>query len=72
MICDLRSLARALSGEISGRQVLAPGPGHGRFDRSLSIRFDPAALGLVCRHGSRAMNRTGASMHLGEHGSTRR
>jgi hypothetical protein len=40
---DLRALARALGGEISGRQVLAPGPGHGRLDRSLSIRFDPAA-----------------------------
>jgi putative DNA primase/helicase len=50
MICDLRSLARALSGEISGRQVLAPGPGHGRFDRSLSIRFDRAAPGGFVVH----------------------
>jgi putative DNA primase/helicase len=50
MICDLRSLARALSGEISGRQVLAPGPGHRRFDRSLSIRFDPAAPGGFVVH----------------------
>ena len=50
MICDLRSLARALGGEISGRQVLAPGPGHGRLDRSLSIRFDPAAPGGFVVH----------------------
>jgi hypothetical protein len=37
MIADLRSLARALGGEVVGRQVLAPGPGHSRRDRSLSI-----------------------------------
>jgi Toprim domain len=47
---DLRDLARALGGEISGRQVLAPGPGHGRLDRSLSIRFDPAAPGGFVVH----------------------
>jgi putative DNA primase/helicase len=47
---DLRALARALGGEISGRQVLAPGPGHGRLDRSLSIRFDPAAPGGFVVH----------------------
>jgi hypothetical protein len=40
---DLRSIARALSGEVSGRQVLAPGPGHSPKDRSLSIKPDPAA-----------------------------
>jgi hypothetical protein len=40
---DLRSLARALGGEISGRQILAPGPGHSRGDRSLSIRIEPQA-----------------------------
>jgi len=43
MIADLRSLARALGGEISGRQVLAPGPGHRPQDRSLSIRIEPGA-----------------------------
>jgi hypothetical protein len=49
MICDLRSLARALGGEISGRQVLAPGPGHSRLDRSLSIRIEPGAPdGFLC------------------------
>jgi putative DNA primase/helicase len=34
---DLRSIARALGGEVSGRQVLAPGPGHSPRDRSLAI-----------------------------------
>jgi hypothetical protein len=36
---SLRALARALGGEIAGRQVLAPGPGHGPRDRSLSVRL---------------------------------
>lgn len=39
MTFDLRSIARALGGEVSGRQVLAPGPGHSRGDRSLAIRI---------------------------------
>jgi putative DNA primase/helicase len=43
MITDLRSLARALGGEVSGRQALAPGPGHSQRDRSLSIRIEPGA-----------------------------
>ncbi|WP_316228638.1 toprim domain-containing protein [Bradyrhizobium sp. SZCCHNR1045] len=34
---DLRSIARALGGEVSGRQVVAPGPKHSPRDRSLSI-----------------------------------
>jgi putative DNA primase/helicase len=34
---DLRSIARALGGEVSGRQVLAPGPGHSPRDRSLAV-----------------------------------
>jgi hypothetical protein len=41
---DIRSLARALSGDVSGRNhLLAPGPGHSRQDRSLSVKLDPAA-----------------------------
>ena len=41
---DLRSLARALGGEVVGGQVLAPGPGgHSRKDRSLSVRLSPTA-----------------------------
>jgi putative DNA primase/helicase len=35
---DLRAIARALGGEISGRQVLCPGPGHGPRDRSLAVK----------------------------------
>jgi putative DNA primase/helicase len=46
---DLRAIARALGGEISGRQILAPGPGHSRLDRSLSIRIEPDAPdGFLC------------------------
>jgi putative DNA primase/helicase len=42
---DLHSIAHVLGGEVSGRQVLAPGPGHSRNDRSLSIKIDPRAPG---------------------------
>ena len=41
---DPRTVARALGGKISGRQILAPGPGHSARDRSLSIRIDPAVV----------------------------
>ena len=40
---DLRSLARALGGEVVGCQVLAPGPGHSPKDRSLSITISATA-----------------------------
>jgi hypothetical protein len=43
MTLDPRAVARALGGSVSGRNVLAPGPGHSRGDRSLSIKMDPAA-----------------------------
>jgi putative DNA primase/helicase len=37
---NVRSIAAALGGEAVGRdQVLCPGPGHSREDRSLSVRF---------------------------------
>ena len=36
----LQQIARASGGEISGRQVKAPGPGHSPKDRSLSIKLD--------------------------------
>jgi putative DNA primase/helicase len=43
-LADARAVARALGGEIAGRDaVLVPGPGHNRRDRSLSIRQDPSA-----------------------------
>src|SRR5262249_44221341 len=44
MRLDPRAVARALGGNVSGRNVLAPGPGHSRADRSLSIKIEPAAL----------------------------
>jgi putative DNA primase/helicase len=40
---DLRGIAHVLGGEVSGRQVLAPGPGHSPRDRSLSIKIEPDA-----------------------------
>jgi len=36
----LKSIARALGGEVSGHQVVAPGPGHSRHDRSLAVFVD--------------------------------
>jgi hypothetical protein len=43
MITDLRSLARLLGGDVIGRQVLAPGPGHSPRDRSLSVTISATA-----------------------------
>jgi hypothetical protein len=40
---DLRTIASALGGDLAGGQVIAPGPGHSRNDRSLSIRLSAAA-----------------------------
>jgi putative DNA primase/helicase len=45
---DVKELARRLGGDVSGSQVLAPGPGHSRKDRSLSVRLSPfAADGFI-------------------------
>lgn len=38
-----QQLAHALGGEVSGNQILAPGPNHSPKDRSLSIRLDDTA-----------------------------
>jgi putative DNA primase/helicase len=48
-VSDLRKIARALGGEVIGRdRVLAPGPGHSNKDRSLSVRVSQhAADGFV-------------------------
>jgi putative DNA primase/helicase len=35
---NLQHIAHALGGEVSGRQALAPGPGHSSHDRSLAVR----------------------------------
>src|SRR5206468_11516324 len=42
-VLDPRHLAAALGGEAHGDRVLAPGPGHSKADRSLSIRISPRA-----------------------------
>ena len=46
----LQQLARALGGDISGSQVLAPGPGHSPKDRSLSIKLEDSAPGGFLVH----------------------
>jgi Toprim domain-containing protein len=43
MMLDPRVMALALGGHVRGCNVLAPGPGHSRADRSLSIKIDPSA-----------------------------
>ena len=43
MLANLQALAKALGGEVSGGQVLAPGPGHSAIDRSLSVKLDSGA-----------------------------
>jgi hypothetical protein len=41
---DARTVAHTLGGDVAGRnEVLAPGPGHSRKDRSLAIKLDPKA-----------------------------
>jgi putative DNA primase/helicase len=47
---DLRMIARALGGEISGRRVLAPGPQHSPKDRSLCVSLAPAMPGGFLVH----------------------
>ena len=42
---DLQTLRRALGGHVSNGQLLCPGPGHSRRDRSLAVR--PTANGFV-------------------------
>ncbi|MET4526542.1 AAA family ATPase [Bradyrhizobium sp. JR18.2] len=39
MMLSLPQLAVALGGEVSGNQVLAPGPGHSPKDRSMSVKL---------------------------------
>lgn len=50
MTGSLRQIAHALGGEIVGRQVLCPGPGHSKHDASLSVRLDPQAPGGFVVH----------------------
>ena len=64
---NLRSIAHALGGEVSNGQVLAPGPGHSKRDRSLvgptfagrarwlpRVFVTPATTGATCRDYVRA------------------
>jgi hypothetical protein len=45
-LIDLRRIAAALGGEVSGNQtIVAPGPNHSPGDRSLTVWLDPTALG---------------------------
>jgi putative DNA primase/helicase len=44
---NLKTVAGALGGDVVGRQVLAPGPGHSPSDRSLSVQFTSADQFLV-------------------------
>jgi hypothetical protein len=43
MLPPIAKIAELLGGEVSGSQVLCPGPGHSVADRSLSIKPDSAA-----------------------------
>jgi putative DNA primase/helicase len=47
---DLRAIARALGGEVSGQRVLAPGPQHSPKDRSLCVSLAPALPGGFLVH----------------------
>lgn len=50
MTLSLRSIAHALGGDVVGRQVLAPGPGHSHKDRSLNVALaNSSTLGVVVR-----------------------
>lgn len=40
---NLRTIARALGGQVIGNQVLAPGPAHSRHDRSMAVWIDTNA-----------------------------
>lgn len=40
---NLRDAAEALEGEVVGKQVMAPGPGHSHRDRSLAVFLKPSA-----------------------------
>ena len=51
MHSDIRSIARALGGEVSGRNTISiPTPGHSANDRGTVITFDPSAPGGMLVH----------------------
>jgi hypothetical protein len=77
-VLDPRFVARELGGDVSGGcNVLAPGPGHSRADRSLSVKVEPTAPDgflvysfagddpIVCREHVRTTLGLGPGEHLG-------
>ena len=50
MTAQLRAWARALGGDVSGAQVLCPGPGHSASDRSLSVKIGKDGQPFVYSH----------------------
>jgi hypothetical protein len=44
---SLQQIARALNGQIRNDQVLAPGPGHGTGDQSLSVKINDAGDDVI-------------------------
>ena len=54
---DLRSIAHALGGTISGKEVLAPTPGHSSRDKGTAVRIAPGApdgILVTCFNGGQA------------------
>ncbi len=54
---DLRSIAHVLGGTLSGKEVLAPTPGHSSRDKGTAIRIAPGApdgILVTCFNGGRA------------------
>jgi putative DNA primase/helicase len=48
---DLKTLWRILGGSISSGQLLCPGPGHSRHDRSLAVRPSPSGFVVYSHAG---------------------
>jgi RecA-family ATPase len=44
---DLHQMARALGGEVSGGEVLCPGPGHSPNDKSLSVKISADGTDII-------------------------
>jgi hypothetical protein len=84
MTLDPRAVAHALAGEVTGCNILAPGPGHSRADRSLSVKIDSAACQgfivhsfagddpIVCRDHVRHAIRLSKHAHARERSTSRR
>jgi putative DNA primase/helicase len=47
---SLNAMARALGGEVRGREIVCPGPGHSPRDLSLAVRPEPAAAAGLLVH----------------------